>query len=121
MPQNPYLFKGGIQDRTTGWVHYGARWYNPGTGRWTQQDTLDNPLDPANANRCAYAGDDPINNLDPTGNSPGSDVCYTEFVIEGLLVDGVIALAGLPTAGAAWAVGGIVDIALYEAAKAACG
>ena len=67
VPQNPYLFKGGIQDRTTGWVHYGARWYNPGTGRWTQQDTLDAPLDPANANRYAYAGDDPINNLDPTG------------------------------------------------------
>ena len=67
MPQNPYLFKGGIQDRTTGWVHYGARWYNPGTGRWTQQDTLDNPLDPANANRYAYAGDDPTNNNDPAG------------------------------------------------------
>ncbi|WP_349897796.1 RHS repeat-associated core domain-containing protein [Parafrigoribacterium soli] len=29
--QNPYLFKGGIQDRTTGWAHFGARWYNPTT------------------------------------------------------------------------------------------
>jgi RHS repeat-associated protein len=67
VPQNPYLFKGGIQDRTTGWVHFGNRWYNPTTGTWTQQDTLDAPLDPANANRYAYAGDDPINNLDPTG------------------------------------------------------
>ena len=62
--QNPYAFKGGIQDRATGWVHFGARWYNPITGTWTQQDTLDAPLDPANANRHAYAGDDPINNLD---------------------------------------------------------
>ncbi|WP_460787678.1 RHS repeat-associated core domain-containing protein, partial [Microbacterium insulae] len=65
--QNPFLFKGGIQDRATGWVHYGNRWYNPTTGRWTQQDTLDAPLDPNNANRYAYAGCDPINNLDPTG------------------------------------------------------
>lgn len=65
--QNPYLFKGGIQDRTTGWVHYGARWYNPTTGRWTQQDTLDAPLSPANANRYAYSGDDPLNNVDLTG------------------------------------------------------
>ena len=65
--QNPYLFKGGIQDRTTGWVHFGARWYDPTTGRWTQQDTLDAPLNPANANRYAYAGDDPINGSDPTG------------------------------------------------------
>ena len=119
--QNPFAFHAGIKDPGSGLVKFGQRWYNPTTGTWTQQDTLDNPLDPANANRCAYAGDDPINNLHPTGNSPGSDVCYTEFVIEGLLVDGVIALAGLPTAGAAWAVGGIVDIALYEAAKAACG
>jgi len=65
--QNPYLFKGGIQDRTTGWVHFGARWYDPATGRWTQQDTLDNPLNPANANRYAYASDDPINFSDLTG------------------------------------------------------
>lgn len=48
-------------------MHYGARWYNPITGTWTQQDTLDAPLDPANANRHAYAGDDPINNLDLLG------------------------------------------------------
>ena len=67
VPQNPYLFAGGIQDRATGWVHFGARWYNPATGRWTQQDTLDNPLDPSNANRYAYSANDPINNVDPTG------------------------------------------------------
>jgi len=63
----PFLFAGGIQDRATGWVKYGARWYNPAIGRWTQQDTLDIPLDPNNANRYAYAGNDPINNIDPTG------------------------------------------------------
>ena len=67
--QNPFLFQGGIKDRATGWVHFGARWYNPGTGRWTQQDTLDAPLDPTNANRYAYAGNDPVNNFDPTGRA----------------------------------------------------
>lgn len=66
---NPYTFKGGLQDRTTGWVKYGQRWYDPTTGRFTQQDTLDTPLDPGNANRYAYAGGDPINNLDPIGYS----------------------------------------------------
>lgn len=65
--ENPFLFKGGIQDRATGWVHYGTRWYNTTLGRWTQQDTLDVPLDPVNANRYAYAGADPVNNIDPTG------------------------------------------------------
>ncbi|WP_341936184.1 RHS repeat-associated core domain-containing protein [Microbacterium sp. LWO14-1.2] len=65
--ENPFPFKGGIQDRATGWVHYGNRWYNTTLGRWTQQDTLDVPLDPVNANRYAYAGSDPINNFDPLG------------------------------------------------------
>ncbi|XAS65656.1 RHS repeat-associated core domain-containing protein [Micrococcaceae bacterium Sec5.8] len=65
--QNPYMFKAGIQDRVTGWVKYGQRWYNPTLGRWTQQDTLDAPLNPANANRYAFAANDPINNGDPLG------------------------------------------------------
>ena len=66
--QNPYTFGGtGVKDRTTGWVHYAARYYSTTTGTWTQQDTLDAPLDPTNANRYAYAGGDPINNTDPTG------------------------------------------------------
>jgi RHS repeat-associated protein len=60
---------GGIKDVNRGLVHFGARWYDPTTGTWTQQDTLDSPLDPANANRYAYAGDDPINASDPTGAS----------------------------------------------------
>ena len=73
--QNPFLFQGGIKDRATGWVHFGARWYNPSTGRWTQQDTLDAPLDPTNANRYAFAGNDPVNNTDPVGtiHVPESD------------------------------------------------
>ena len=65
--QNPYAFHAGIKDPGSGLVKFGQRWYNPTTGTWTQQDTLDHPLDPANANRYAYAGDDPMNNLDPTG------------------------------------------------------
>ncbi len=65
--QNPYAFHGGIKDPGSGLVKFGLRWYNPTTGTWTQQDTLDSPLDPANANRYAYAGDDPVNNIDPSG------------------------------------------------------
>ena len=66
-PQNPYVFAGGLQDRDTGLIRYGARWYNPTTGTWLEPDTLNAPLDPANANRYAYVGDDPINGVDPTG------------------------------------------------------
>ena len=66
-PQTPFLYTGGLNDRTTGFTLDGARYYNPGEGRWTQNDTLDIPLDPNNANRYAYAADNPINFTDPTG------------------------------------------------------
>jgi RHS repeat-associated protein len=87
--QNPYLFKAGIQDRVTGWVKFGARWYNPTMGRWTQHDTLDAPLDPRNANRYAFAANDPINNSDPTGLS-------MEGFILGEIIGGVVG-AGVAT------------------------
>ena len=66
---NPFTFKGGIQDSATGLIKFGQRWFSATTGTWTQQDTLDAPLDFANANRYAYAGDDPINAQDPSGTS----------------------------------------------------
>ncbi|MBG6215288.1 RHS repeat-associated protein, partial [Cryobacterium sp. CAN_C3] len=72
--QNPYSFKAGIQDRASGLVKFGIRWYNATTGTWTQQDTLDTPLNPANANRYAYAANDPINNIDPTGQISGCTI-----------------------------------------------
>ena len=65
--QNPYVFQAGIQDRATGLIKFGQRWYNPGTGTWTQQDSLNVPLSPTNANRYAYAGGDPMNVSDPAG------------------------------------------------------
>lgn len=119
LPQNPFLFQGGIQDRATGWVKYGARWYNPTTGRWTQQDTLDNPLDPNNANRYSFAGDDPINNIDPTGRN-----CAGALLGLGVGVLGVgLAVAGLAAAvspaGIAVAAASATGAAFVEAGAAA--
>jgi RHS repeat-associated protein len=67
---NPYLFHDGTQDRATGQVKFGQRWYNPGTGTWTQQDTLNKPLYPERANRYQYSGGDPINAVGPTDLLP---------------------------------------------------
>ncbi|WP_158603876.1 RHS repeat domain-containing protein [Cryobacterium tepidiphilum] len=105
--QNPYTFKNGVQERTTGWIHYGARWYDPTTGRFTQQDTMDAPLDPHNANRYAYAGGDPVNNSDPSGTS----VLSVAYKILKLIMEGKSlgeALAGLTSGEALGALYGSV-------------
>lgn len=95
--QNPYSFKSGVQERTTGWIKYGARWYDPITGRFTSQDTMDAPLDPANANRYAYAAGDPVNNADPTGNNACSEAIFGAVGAGiGLIFTGV-AVVGLAT------------------------
>ncbi len=41
----------------------GERFYLPKIGRWTQQDPLNQPFDPRQANRYTYAGADPIKRL----------------------------------------------------------
>ncbi|MEC5182548.1 RHS repeat-associated core domain-containing protein [Arthrobacter sp. CG_A4] len=106
--QNPYTFKAGIQDRTTGWIKYGQRWYNPTLGRWTQQDTLDTPLNPANANRYAFAANDPINNSDPLGLDAGG--CFLGWLGLTAGVVGIIgAAATIPVTGPVgfWSVWGL--------------
>jgi RHS repeat-associated protein len=57
---------------STGYIHDGARWYNPGTGAFNSQDANSYLANPANGNRYAYAADNPANYIDPTGSSCGS-------------------------------------------------
>lgn len=66
---NPYRYAGGIVDASAGstLIKFGHRWYDTTLGRFTQQDSLEFLNDPTRANRYAYAGDNPINNIDPTG------------------------------------------------------
>ena len=67
---NPYRFAGGLNDRTTGWIKLGQRFYDPASGRFTQQDSLEVLADPSRANRYQYAASNPSNYVDPTGQSP---------------------------------------------------
>lgn len=98
--QNPFGFKAGIRaGEANGLTKFGYRWQTGATGGWIQRDTLDAPLDPQNANRYAYAGDDPVNGSDPTGRAAytaGVTGCYFLCLSGGVTWDddGNVALTG---------------------------
>jgi RHS repeat-associated protein len=105
--ENPYLYGGGLQDRATGHLKFGARWYDPVTGTWTQQDTRNTPLNPNNANRYQYAAGDPINNADTTGmiswgKDIGAIVGAAAGIVAGAAICSATALVGC-VVGAAFA------------------
>jgi RHS repeat-associated protein len=59
-----------------GLIHYGQRYYDPTTGRWTQQDPTSHPGSVAQGDLLLFAGSDPVNQADPSGEwSPMSSAC----------------------------------------------
>ena len=63
----PFGFAGGIYDPDTRLVRFGARDYDPDTGRWTAKDPT---RFRGGANFYAYSKNDPINFTDSTGLEP---------------------------------------------------
>ncbi|WP_258229385.1 RHS repeat-associated core domain-containing protein [Arthrobacter sp. HMWF013] len=59
---NPWTYAGGYNDTTSNRIKFGARYYHPARGRFTQPDPSGQE-----ANRYLYAGANPINNTDPLG------------------------------------------------------
>ncbi|WP_104529212.1 RHS repeat-associated core domain-containing protein [Blastococcus saxobsidens] len=62
-----FSYAGGFDDPRSALVHFGQGWYDPTTGRFTQQDSLETLADPTRANRYEYAAGKPINYIYPTG------------------------------------------------------
>ncbi len=86
----PFGFAGGIQDQHTGLVRFGARDYDPGTGRWTAKDPI--LFAGGDSNLYGYVLSDPVNWIDPIGMCPNC-------------IAGVVGGIGGATAGAAWSLG----------------
>ncbi len=68
----PFGFAGGLYDRDTKLTRFGARDYDPETGRWTAKDPI--RFDGGDTNLYAYANNSPMQWLDPAGLSIGSEI-----------------------------------------------
>jgi RHS repeat-associated protein len=62
---HPFGFAGGIYDRDTGLLLFGARSYDPSTGRWIARDPA--LFYGGSANLYTYVDNDPVNFNDPWG------------------------------------------------------
>jgi RHS repeat-associated protein len=105
----PFGFAGGLTDRDTGIVRFGARDYDPRVGRWTSKD----PISFAGGFALyGYAAGDPVQFVDPIGANP-----FLAFAMGvGALTGGLNAAFAAKTAGAS-----AMDTALAFAGGAAVG
>ena len=62
-----YRYTGQLQQAEIGLYYYGARWYDPMLGRFTQADTVI-AAGVQGMDRYAYTGNNPINFTDPSGH-----------------------------------------------------
>jgi RHS repeat-associated protein len=61
----PFGYAGGLYDRDTSLVRFGARDYDPETGRWTAKDPI--RFAGGDTNLYGYVLNDPVNFIDPEG------------------------------------------------------
>jgi RHS repeat-associated protein len=62
-------FTGKEQDEETGLAYFGARFYDPSTGRFTTPDSLvPSSASAVGFNRYAYADNNPVEHVDPSGH-----------------------------------------------------
>jgi RHS repeat-associated protein len=71
---NSFGFDGGYNAQS-GLILFGTRYYNPATATWTQPDPAAQSLatDPTQADAYGFAGNDPSNYTDPTGDGKTKD------------------------------------------------
>ncbi|MCQ6270816.1 hypothetical protein M8J71_10020 [Pseudarthrobacter sp. R1] len=89
---NPWTYAGGYNDTTSNRIKFGARYYHPARGRFTQPDPS-----MQEANRYAYAQCNPINRTDPSGLyswGEAADDCARGAVTNAAISIGIGAVTG---------------------------
>ncbi|MBI5497757.1 MAG: RHS repeat-associated core domain-containing protein, partial [Deltaproteobacteria bacterium] len=86
----PHGFAGGLYDRDTELVRFGARDYDAASGRWTAKEPL---RFTAALNFYEYAGNDPVNRADATGLADAATMTQVAQIVA-LLVSGAAAVSG---------------------------
>jgi RHS repeat-associated protein len=73
----PLGFAGEYTDAETGLQYLRARFYDPATGQFLTRD----PAEELTRQPYAYAGDDPVNSVDPSGETPAAAACAATAAI----------------------------------------
>ncbi len=96
---NPFRYRGYYYDGDTGLYCLGTRYYDPETGRFISQDSIDyaDPESINGLNLYAYCGNNPVMAIDPTGTMPK----WLRWVLGAVIIVASVALsvvtAGLAT------------------------
>jgi RHS repeat-associated protein len=68
-------------DVSTRLYKFGIRYYDAATGRWTQRDPVGGSLtETVKGNPYVYAGDDPVNMVDPSGRGGITNVALFDCI-----------------------------------------
>ncbi len=66
--EDGYMYAGEFHDGQTGLQYHRARWYDSSAGRFASADTFEGWSErPASMHKYAYADNNPVSNLDPSG------------------------------------------------------
>ncbi|MEO6500622.1 MAG: RHS repeat-associated core domain-containing protein [Jatrophihabitantaceae bacterium] len=106
-PETGYTWNGAQYDATTGLYYLNDRYYDPTAGRfisedpasaqyyepplgrWTHSTSTPAVTDPVSYNRFAYAGNDPVNLRDPSGDAAGAGVMAFACVAGSIFSNGI--------------------------------
>jgi len=99
----------GKDDDSTGLYYFGARYYDPQTGRWIERDLkggiLENPM---SLNRYVYCYNNPLLYVDPDGLAPNVGNKSANAVYAAGIGGVVVLLFTVPVAAPFWGVGALV-------------